>query len=129
VPKERFFSLPGCEKAGDSTSVIGWAGLSHLQRATAIAAWYLDRKDSEAWEAEQLMPMLVALDELIPWLKQWHNHIDPEFNERMGDYYESFLLEELRTLSVPRTALPSWLPPAVTRKRGGVRKKKTAAEA
>ncbi|EAZ99545.1 probable DNA methylase [Marinobacter sp. ELB17] len=129
VPKERFFSLPGCEKAGDSTLVIGWAGLSHLQRATAIAAWYLDRKDNEGWEAEQLMPMLVALDELIPWLKQWHNHIDPEFNERMGDYYESFLLEELRTLSVPRTALTSWLPPAVASKRGGGRKKKTAAEA
>ena len=123
VPKERFCSLPGCEKGGDSTLVIGWAGLSHLQRAQAIAAWYLDRKEGEGWEAERLMPMLVALDELTPWLKQWHNEVDPEFGERMGDYYEGFLLEELRNLEITRADLLSWQPAAVAGKRGGRRKK------
>jgi len=127
VPKERFFSLPGCEKGGDSTLVIGWAGLNHLQRAQAIAAWYLDRKEGEGWEAERLMPMLVALDELIPWLKQWHNEVDPEFGERMGDYYEGFLLEELRNLEITRADLLSWQPAAVAGKRGG-RKKKVAEQ-
>jgi hypothetical protein len=43
VPKERFFNLPHCEKEGDSTLVMGWAGLNHLQRAQAIAGWYLGR--------------------------------------------------------------------------------------
>ena len=127
LPKERFFSLPGCEKGGDSTLVIGWAGLNHLQRAQAIAAWYLDRKEGEGWEAERLMPMLVALDELIPWLKQWHNEVDPEFGERMGDYYEGFLLEELRNLEITRADLLSWQPAAVAGKRGG-RKKKVAEQ-
>jgi len=84
VPKERFFSLPFCEKAGDTTQVIGWAGLDHLQRATAIATWYLDRKEKDGWQTEQLLPMLNALEELIPWLKQWHNDLDPTFNERMS---------------------------------------------
>lgn len=125
VPKERFFSLPGCEKGGDSTLVVGWAGLNHLQRAQAIAAWYLDRKEGEGWEADRLMPMLVALNELIPWLKQWHNEVDPEFGERMGDYYEGFLLEELRSLEIMRDDLLRWQPPAVAARRGG-RKKKTA---
>lgn len=124
VPKERFFSLPHCEKAGDNTLVIGWAGLNHLQRAQAIAAWYLDRKESEGWEAEQLKPMLVALDELIPWLKQWDNDIDPDFGERLGDYYEGFLLEELRTLEVSRDELNHWEPPVI--KRSGGRRKKTS---
>ncbi|HBO3456332.1 TPA: BREX-2 system adenine-specific DNA-methyltransferase PglX [Pseudomonas aeruginosa] len=127
VPKERFFSLPGCEKGGDSTLVIGWAGLNHLQRAQAIAAWYLDRKEGEGWETERLIPMLVALDELIPWLKQWHNEVDPEFGERMGDYYEGFLLEELRNLEITRADLLSWQPAAVAGKRGG-RKKKVAEQ-
>lgn len=127
VPKERFFSLPGCEKGGDSTLVIGWAGLNYLQRAQAIAAWYLDRKDGEGWEAERLMPMLVSLDELIPWLKQWHNEVDPEFGERMGDYYEGFLLEELRNLEITRADLLRWQPAAVAGKRGG-RKKKVAEQ-
>jgi hypothetical protein len=127
VPKERFFSLPGCEKGGDSTLVIGWAGLNHLQRAQAIAAWYLDRKEGEGWEAERLMPILVALDELVPWLKQWHNEVDPEFGERMGDYYEGFLLEELRNLEITRADLLNWQPVAVARKTGG-RKKKAAEQ-
>ncbi|MEG7523799.1 MAG: BREX-2 system adenine-specific DNA-methyltransferase PglX [Chromatiales bacterium] len=117
VPKERFFSLPQCEKAGDSTLVIGWAGLNHLQRAQAIAAWYLDRKEQEGWSADQLKPMLVALDELIPWLKQWHNEIDPEYGERLGDYYEGFLLEELRQLDTSRDDLTAWEPPAARRSR------------
>jgi len=53
-----------------------WSG-----RAQAIAAWYLERKEQEGWDAEQLKPMLVALDELVPWLKQWHNEIDPEYGQ------------------------------------------------
>ena len=118
VPKERFFSLPGCEKSGDATLVIGWAGMDHLQRAQAIAAWYMERKDSDGWEADQLMPMLVALDELIPWLKQWHNELDPEYGQRMGDFYEGFLFEELRTLGVAKQQLEQWQPPAATRGRG-----------
>ncbi|MEW8051273.1 MAG: hypothetical protein AB2809_12940 [Candidatus Thiodiazotropha sp.] len=121
VPKERFFSMPHCEKAGDNTLVIGWAGLNHLQRAQAIAAWYLDRKEQEGWDADQLKPMLVALDELIPWLKQWHNEVDPEYGERLGDYYEGFLLEELRQFDLSRDDLIAWEFPVATR--GGRRRR------
>lgn len=116
VPKERFFSLPGCEKPGDMTLVIGWAGLNHLQRAQVIAAWYVARKEQDGWQAEQLLPMLVALEELLPWLKQWHNELDPEFGERMGDFYEGFLFEELRQLDLTREELLTWQPVAVQRK-------------
>jgi len=123
MPRERFFSMPYCERAGDSTLVIGWAGLNHLQRAQAIAAWYLDRKEQEGWYAEKLKPMLVALDELIPWLKQWHNVIDPEYGERMGDYYDGFLLEELRHFGLSRDELTAWEPPKATR--GGGRRRNT----
>ena len=83
----------------------------------AITAWYLDRKGQEGWDGERLKPMLVALDELVPWLKQWHNAIDREFGERLGDYYEGFLLEELRQLDIARDALLAWEPPAAARRR------------
>ncbi len=63
------------------------------------------------------MPMLVALDELVPWLKQWHNALDPTYGTRMGDYFEGFLLEELRSLERPRSDLTAWQPPATTRGR------------
>ena len=121
VPKERFFSLPGGERPGDATLVIGWAGLDHLQRAQAIATWTLERKEQDGWDAERLKPLLVALDELIPWLKQWHNALDPELGERLGDYYEGFLLEELRQLELSRDELEAWEPaaPARGRRRNG----------
>lgn len=118
VAKERFFSLPSCEKPGDATLVIGWAGLNHLQRAQAIAAWYVERKVSDGWGAEQLLPILVALDELIPWLKQWHNELDPEYGERLGDYFEGFLNEELRELELQRDDLLNWLLKETTKSRG-----------
>jgi hypothetical protein len=101
---------PGCERAGDQTLVIGWAGLDHLARARAIAGWYAERKTGEGWDAERLKPMLVALDELIPWLKQWHNAFDPEYGACLGDFYEGFLLEELRTLDLSRDELGDWRP-------------------
>jgi len=123
LAKERFFSLPGCEKDGDSTLVIGWAGMNHLQRATAIATWYLDRKETDGWEAEKLKPMLVAIDELIPWLKQWHNEIDPEFGERMGDYYEGFLLEEMRMLDITKDDLLAWEPVTAPKKKAALKKR------
>lgn len=123
VPKERFFSLPVCEKPGDATLVVGWAGLDHLQRAQAIAAWYMDRKQQDGWEAAQLQPMLVALEELVPWLRQWHNDVDPEFGQRMGDFYEGFLFEELRELELTRDDLLNWQPPATAKKHGRKAKK------
>ncbi|SHE75311.1 hypothetical protein SAMN02745148_01048 [Modicisalibacter ilicicola DSM 19980] len=125
VPKERFFSLPGCEKPGDSTPVIGWAGLDHLQRAQAIAGWYMERKEQDGWEPDKLMPMLVALEELIPWLKQWHNELNPEFGERMGEFYEGFLFEELRQLELTRDDLLAWQLPVARRGR----RRKTATSA
>lgn len=117
VPKERFFSLPGCEKPGDSTLVIGWAGQDHLHRAQAIAGWYMERKDRDGWEPDKLMPMLVALEELIPWLKQWHNELDPEYGERMGDFYEGFMFEELQLHGLKRDDLLDWEPSAAPRSR------------
>lgn len=112
VPKERFFSFPGCEKPGDSTLVVGWAGMDHLQRARATAAWYIERKEQDGWEVDQLLPMLVALHELIPWLKQWHNDVDPEFGERLGDFYEGYLMEELRLWNLTQSDLLKWRPSA-----------------
>jgi hypothetical protein len=35
----------------------------------------------------------------------------------MGDYFEGFLLEELRSLERPRSELAAWQPPAATRGR------------
>lgn len=122
VPKERWVSYPGCERGSDGSLVIAWAGWNHLQQATAVAAYYLDMKDSEGWEPARLHPLLASLLELVPWLEQWHNELDPVFGERMGSYYRSFVTEEARALGFTLDDLRAWKPAPVAAKRG--RKKK-----
>ena len=118
VPKERWVSYPACERGADPSLVIAWAGWNHLQQATAIATYYLDMKDNEGWEPARLQPLLAGLLELIPWLKQWHNEIDPVFGERMGDYYEGFLNDEARGMGFTLDDLRAWKPAATTARRG-----------
>ncbi len=118
VPKERWVSYPGCERGADGSLPVAWAGWDHLQHATALAAYYLDMKDSEGWPTERLLPLLAGLLELLPWLKQWHNALDPHFGERMGDYYDGFVRDEARALGVTLEQLRDWKPAVTAARRG-----------
>lgn len=110
VPKERWISYPGCERGADGSLVIAWAGWGHLQQATALAGFYLDMKDNEGWSPERLQPLLAGLLELVPWLEQWHNDIDPVYGERMGHYYKGFVTEEARGQGFTLDDLKGWKP-------------------
>jgi hypothetical protein len=119
VPKERFIRYPGAERDDDRSPLIGWAGWDHLQRATALAALYHERKTTEGWDKERLVPLLAGVLELVPWLKQWHNEPSPEYgNERLGDYFASFVEGEARGLGVSVADLVGWRPQAKGRGRG-----------
>jgi hypothetical protein len=118
VPKERWISYPGCERGADGSLVIAWAGWNHLQQATALAAYYLDMKDNEGWPPARLQPLLAGLLELVPWLEQWHNEVDPAYGERMGTYYRGFVQDEARALGFTLDDLRAWRPAAVAAKRG-----------
>ncbi len=118
VPKERWVSYPGCERGADGSLALSWAGWDPLQQATALAAYYLDMKDSEGWPADRLLPLLAGLLELLPWLKQWHNALDPNFGERMGDYYDGFVRDEAKALGVTLEALRAWKPAVTAARRG-----------
>jgi hypothetical protein len=117
VPKERFISYPFCLLDADPSLLIGWAGWDHLQQAKALAAWYTEAVEQEGWSVERLKPLLAGLSELIPWLKQWHNELDPEFHEHMGDFFETFLQGQLQLYGLTREDLRDWTPPAPRRPR------------
>ena len=117
VPKERWVSYPSCERGTDASLPILWAGWNHLQQAQAVAAYYMEMKDTEGWLTERLIPLLAALQQLVPWLKQWHNDLDPTFGERMGDYYAGFLADEARSHGLTMEALAAWSPPAAPARR------------
>lgn len=127
VPKERFIRYPGAERDDDRSPLIGWAGWDHLQRATALAALYHERKTTEGWEAERLVPLLAGVLELVPWLKQWHNEPSPEYgNERLGDYFASFVEGEARGLGVSVADLEAFRPQVKARGRGRAAKSEQA---
>lgn len=118
VPKERWISYPGCERGADGSLVIAWAGWDHLQQATALAGFYLDMKDNEGWTPERLQPLLAGLLELLPWLEQWHNEVDPVYGERMGHYYKGFVSEEARAQGFTLDDLKAWKPVVTAPTRG-----------
>lgn len=124
LPKERWVSYPGCERGADTSLPIAWAGWNHLQQATALAAYYLEMKESEGWDSARLQPLLAGLLELVPWLEQWHNDVDPVYGERMGAYYKGFVSEEARSHGFTLDDLRAWKPAAMTTRRA--RKKASA---
>jgi hypothetical protein len=100
VPKERWIAYPGLESDSAPSPLYAWAGWNHLQQARALAALYVERKDTDGWDAPRLTPILAGLADLVPWLQQWHNDIDPEFGERLGNYFASFTDDERRSLNL-----------------------------
>ena len=95
VPKERFVLYPDAGSENDDTPLAGWAGWDHPKKAQALAALYQDRKNNDGWERDRLLPLLAGLDELVPWLKQWHNEPDPAFQgTRPGESIEAFVAGE-----------------------------------
>jgi biotin operon repressor len=122
VPKERFISYPGAESDNDPSPLIGWAGWDHLQQATAL---YQQRKDEDGWGIDRLTPLLAGMWEQVPWLKQWHNEPSDEYGGlKLGDFYETFVKDEVRTFNITIDDLKAWRPPKTTR---GKAKKKTSS--
>ena len=120
VPKERFISYPGASPDGDSTLLLGWAGWNDLDKALAIFSTFADRSDEDA-DTETLAGILAGLAEILPWVRQWHNDLDPQFNLRFGDYLDAQLTDAARSLGIPVADIPDHAPKPSTRGR----KKKT----
>jgi hypothetical protein len=117
VPKERFIVYPGAERSVDPTPVVAWAGWDHLQQAQALADYYVRMLEQDGWTSERLVPLLAGLLQLVPWLKQWHNDLDPSFQVRMGDYFDSFVREQAVTMGVTVDQIRAWAPAAVAPRR------------
>ncbi|MCJ7859481.1 BREX-2 system adenine-specific DNA-methyltransferase PglX [Corynebacterium kalidii] len=116
VPKERFISYPGASPEGDTTMLLGWAGWNDLDKALALMSLFSDRADQDA-DTDTLAGILYGLAEVLPWVKQWHNEIDPQFNFRFGDYLEAQLEEAARGLGILIDDLNSYAPKPATRGR------------
>lgn len=118
VPKERWVSYPGAERDGDPTPVVTWAGYDHLGQARALAAYYQEAKDVHGWPPEKLVPLLAGLDQLVPWLKQWHNEYNEELDGKPGDEIERFVASAAADLRVSLDTVRNWRPEPTAPRRG-----------
>jgi hypothetical protein len=122
VPKERFISYPGCERAADGSLPIAWAGWDHAQQARALGAYYMQIKSEEGTVPAKLVPLLAGLLELIPWVSQWHSGPDPVFGLELGPYYADFVDGEARALGLTVDDVRAWKPQRTATRRGGRRR-------
>lgn len=114
VPKERCFTVPDPQSPGDW--LYGWAGWNPAQRVRALAGAFIDGIERSGADPAQLLPLLIALDEALPWVLQWHNAIDPDTDVRPGDYFQQWLGEQLNHHHWTRQTLAEWQPPAAARR-------------
>ena len=128
VPKERFISYPGAGRDSDPTMLLGWAGWDHAEQALALAGVIDERISADGWDQtsrDKLVPMLAGLAELLPWVRQWHGEIDPEFGESVADTIDEVLRSHSADLGIGPDELAAWRPPAAAR---GRRTRKTKTE-
>lgn len=121
VPKERFISYENAGSEADTSLLLGWAGWDHREQAHALMILIEERGTHDLWDTHQLTPLIAGLREVLPWVKQWHSEIDPDFGDSWANAYTSYL--EAQQLRHHRTDddLLAWRPVATTRGR----KKKT----
>ncbi|WP_261574302.1 BREX-2 system adenine-specific DNA-methyltransferase PglX [Frankia gtarii] len=121
VPKERFISYPHAGPDNDPTLLVGWAGWDHREQAQALATLIVERQDNDGWGAEKLAPLLAGLREVMPWVRQWHNDVDPLYDGSPAEVYDAFLAEATGRHNLTADALTTWRPPATTRGRRAIR--------
>jgi hypothetical protein len=135
VPKERSISYPAATRDGDGSLLLGWAGWDHKQQAHALAVLITQRHGEDGWDGERLLPLLAGLDEVLPWVEQWHGEIDPAFGASPFTIYGGFLESQLGDLHIAQDDLRAWQPKGrvdvapLPRKAGRARATKTAPRA
>lgn len=116
IPKERFISYPSAGRETDSTELLGWAGWNHAEQALALAS-LISQRIEDGWDTTTLVPLLAGLHELLPWVRQWHNEIDPEYGESVADTIDDELTARLNEHHLTVTDLTSWRPEPARRGR------------
>jgi hypothetical protein len=118
VPKERFVSFPGLERAGDATSpMLLWAGYDVKARALALTGYFYEMQQREGADAARLAPALAGLDELLSWVRQWHPEIDDDLGMTTADYLQGLLDAQFAQHGLTLAEVRAWQPPAASRGR------------
>ncbi len=90
IPSLQDQAIPEVFQVGDAT----------FSSDVALATFFYQARDEFGFDPERLTLVLAGIHDLVPWVKQWHNELDPQFGIRFGDYLEGFVAQEASALSV-----------------------------
>ncbi|MGW6057536.1 BREX-2 system adenine-specific DNA-methyltransferase PglX [Streptomyces sp. NPDC055189] len=110
IPKERFISYLGASPDSDPTLLLGWAGWDHKDQVQALVNLINDRTDKDSWEAPRLAPLLAGIQEIMPWVHQWHGQHDEEWGGTPAEEYQMFLDEQGTKYGLSADDLKAWRP-------------------
>ncbi|MFJ9650979.1 BREX-2 system adenine-specific DNA-methyltransferase PglX [Streptomyces microflavus] len=121
VPKERFISYPDASTDNDQSLLLGWAGWNHREQAEALANLVHDRVEKDGWAKEdpRFVPLLAGLQEAMPWVHQWYDEFDAEWDGNPAEEFQSALNLGRTERHLSESDLRAWRP---EKKRGGRRK-------
>jgi hypothetical protein len=118
VPKERFISYPDASTDNDQSLLLGWAGWNHREQAEALANLVHDRAEKDGWPKEdpRFVPLLAGLQEAMPWVHQWYDEFDAEWDGNPAEEFQSALNLGRTERHLSESDLRAWRP---EKKRGG----------
>jgi hypothetical protein len=121
VRKERFISYPMASPDSDDSLLLGWAGWDYREQALSLITLIEERANTDGWDAEKLTPLLAGLLEVMPWVRQWYDEIDPAFGASPAYEYGTYLTSQREKYGLTEDNLRAWTPPVVRRegRRGG----------
>ncbi|WOX21230.1 BREX-2 system adenine-specific DNA-methyltransferase PglX [Streptomyces solicathayae] len=120
VPKERFISYPDASPDSDSSILLGWAGWDHKDQVQALVNVINDRTEQAGWDTPRLTPLVAGIQELMPWVHQWHGQHDDEWGGTPSEEYQAYLDEQRAKHGLSAEDLTAWRP---VKKAGGRAKK------
>ncbi|MET9969400.1 BREX-2 system adenine-specific DNA-methyltransferase PglX [Streptomyces sp. NPDC006356] len=110
VPRERFISYPYASPDADPTLLLGWAGWDHKDQVQALVNIINDRTQQSGWETPRLAPLLAGIQELMPWVHQWHGGYDDEWGGTPAEEYQAFLDTQRTKHGLSADDLKAWRP-------------------
>ena len=112
MQKERFISYPTASPNSDDSLLLGWAGWGYREQALALITLIEERSSADGWGVEKLTPLLAGLLEVMPWVRQWHNEVDPVFGASPAYEYDTYLTSQREKYGLTENDLRAWTPPA-----------------
>ncbi|GAA2996654.1 BREX-2 system adenine-specific DNA-methyltransferase PglX [Streptomyces lactacystinicus] len=116
VPRERFVSYPDVVAEGGSL-LIGWSGWSDSDRIRVLLDLVGALQQPPQPSVDQIAPLLVAIQELIPWVRQWEALTEPRPDLVHAETYQRKLDDLCTAFGLSTHDLISWRPRKAISKR------------